>query len=115
MPSADSIRRSHTDRLGAVRAVVVTVDSAVAPERRRRSDAERPDGGVEHAPDGCYDTSANPRLPLHGPPRYLLAVSDTLDLDEGAAGALPESIVRFTEIPNGTELLSRLERLVAEA
>ena len=34
---------------------------------------------------------------------------------EGAAGALPESIVRFTEIPNATELLSRLERLVAEA
>ena len=74
-----------------------------------------PDGGVEHAPDGCCDTSANPRLPLHGPPRYLLAVSDTLELDDGAAGELPGSIVRFTEIPNATELLSRLERLVAEA
>ena len=74
-----------------------------------------PDGGVEHAPDGCCDTSANPRLPLHGPPRYLLTVSDTLEIDEGAAGELPESIVRFTEIPNATELLSRLERLVAEA
>jgi hypothetical protein len=31
------------------------------------------------------------------------------------AGALPESIVRFKEILNATEVLSRLERLVAEA
>ena len=28
-----------------------------------------PDGGVEHAPDGCYDTSANPRLPLQRHPQ----------------------------------------------
>jgi hypothetical protein len=28
---------------------------------------------------------------------------------------LPESIVRFTEILNATDVLSRLERLVAEA
>jgi predicted nuclease of restriction endonuclease-like RecB superfamily len=54
-------------------------------------------------------------LPLHGPSRYLLAVSDRLKVDEGAAGELPASIVRFKEIPNATEVLSRLERMVAEA
>jgi predicted nuclease of restriction endonuclease-like RecB superfamily len=54
-------------------------------------------------------------LPLHGPPRYLLAVSDRLKVDEGAAGELPASIVRFKEIPNAAEVLARLERLIAEA
>ena len=56
---------------------------------------------------------AAPRLlPRHGPPRYVLAISDRLKVDEEALGELPGPILRFKEIPNAPELAALLETFV---
>lgn len=52
-------------------------------------------------------------LPKHGPPRYVLALSDRLKVDEGTLAALDGPVVAFKEIPNAPEILKRLESFVA--
>ncbi|RUL87689.1 DUF790 family protein [Tautonia sociabilis] len=47
-------------------------------------------------------------LPTHGPSRYLLAISDSMKVDEGAATNLSGPILRFKEIPNAREMLALL-------
>lgn len=54
-------------------------------------------------------------LPVHGPPRYLLAVSERLKVDEKPADSLAGSLVRFKEVPNAQEMLARLEAMIVEA
>jgi predicted nuclease of restriction endonuclease-like RecB superfamily len=51
-------------------------------------------------------------LPRHGPPRYLLALSDRLKVDEEALEALPGPVLRFKEIPNAGELVGLLEKFL---
>ncbi|HWE37930.1 MAG TPA: DUF790 family protein [Isosphaeraceae bacterium] len=51
-------------------------------------------------------------LPRHGPPRYLLAISDRLKVDEEALGELTGPVLRFKEIPNAPELAGLLDRFV---
>ncbi len=53
-------------------------------------------------------------LPAHGPPRYVLAVSDKLKVDESALDALACPILPFREIPNALELAGLLARFVPE-
>jgi uncharacterized protein len=47
-------------------------------------------------------------LPKHGPPRYVLAISERLKVDEGALGELSGPVLRFKEIPNAPELAALL-------
>ncbi len=47
-------------------------------------------------------------LPRHGPPRYVLAISDRLKVDEEALQDLQGPILRFKEIPNASELAALL-------
>ncbi|QDV33476.1 DUF790 family protein [Tautonia plasticadhaerens] len=47
-------------------------------------------------------------LPKHGPPRYLLAISDSMKVDEGAIQGLSGPVLRFKEIPNAKEMLALL-------
>jgi predicted nuclease of restriction endonuclease-like RecB superfamily len=54
-------------------------------------------------------------LPLYGPPRYVLAISDRLKVDEEALRELPGPILRFKEIPNATELAALLDTFVSAA
>ena len=51
-------------------------------------------------------------LPLHGPPRIVLAISDRLNVDEEAFQDFKLPVLRFKEIPNATELVGLLERFV---
>lgn len=51
-------------------------------------------------------------LPRHGPPRYLLAISEKMKVDEEALGELKGPILRFKEIPNATEMAALLDRFV---
>ena len=51
-------------------------------------------------------------LPRHGPPRYVLAISEKLKVDEEALGELPGPILRFKEIPNAPELAALLDQFV---
>ena len=51
-------------------------------------------------------------LPLHGPPRYVLAISDRLKVDEEALHEVQGPILRFKEIPNASELAALLESFV---
>lgn len=51
-------------------------------------------------------------LPRHGPPRYVLAISDRLKVDEEALGELSGPVLRFKEIPNAPELAALLDRFV---
>ncbi len=51
-------------------------------------------------------------LPQHGPPRYLLAISDKLKVDEEALEDLSGPVLRFREIPNSHELITLLDKLV---
>ncbi len=51
-------------------------------------------------------------LPEHGPPRYLLAISDRLKVDEEALETLSGPVLRFKEIPNAPEMAALLERLI---
>ncbi|MEW4567597.1 DUF790 family protein [Tautonia sp. JC769] len=48
-------------------------------------------------------------LPHQGPPRYVLAISDSMKVDEGAAKDLEGPVLRFKEIPNAREMLSLLK------
>jgi len=52
-------------------------------------------------------------LPHHGPPRYVLAISDRLKVDEEALQELNGPILRFKEIPNATELAALLNTFVS--
>ena len=54
-------------------------------------------------------------LPRHGPPRFVLAISDRLKVDEEALQELAGPILRFKEIPNATELAALLDRFVGPA
>ncbi len=54
-------------------------------------------------------------LPQHGPPRYVLAVSDRLKVDEESLDELTGPVLRFKEIPNAPEFLGLLERFVKDA
>ena len=49
-------------------------------------------------------------LPRYGPPRFVLAISDRLKVDEEALQELAVPILRFKEIPNATELVALLDR-----
>ena len=51
-------------------------------------------------------------LPQYGPPRFVLAISDRLKVDEEALQDLAVPILRFKEIPNATELAALLDQLV---
>lgn len=51
-------------------------------------------------------------LPRHGPPRYVLAISERLKVDEGALESLAGPVLRFKEIPNATELAALLEGFI---
>ena len=51
-------------------------------------------------------------LPRHGPPRFVLAISDRLKVDEEALQELPGPILRFKEIPNASELAALLDTFV---
>jgi predicted nuclease of restriction endonuclease-like RecB superfamily len=53
-------------------------------------------------------------LPLYGPKRYLLAISDRLKVDDEAIDALQAPVLRFKEIPNAPEMAALLDRLVDE-
>ena len=54
-------------------------------------------------------------LPIHGPKRYVLAVSERLKVDEEAFPDNPAPILRFKEIPNAVELAAMLDRLITES
>ena len=54
-------------------------------------------------------------LPRYGPPRFVLAISDRLKVDEEALQELAVPILRFKEIPNATELAALLDRFVGPA
>jgi predicted nuclease of restriction endonuclease-like RecB superfamily len=51
-------------------------------------------------------------LPRYGPPRFVLAISDRLKVDEETLHELAVPILRFKEIPNATELATLLDRFV---
>jgi hypothetical protein len=53
-------------------------------------------------------------LPQHGPPRYVLAISDKLKVDEEALGELSGPVLRFKEIPNAPEFAGLLDRFLSE-
>lgn len=53
-------------------------------------------------------------LPNHGPPRYVLAISDRLKVDEEALGDLRGPVLRFKEIPNAIELATLLDRFLPD-
>jgi predicted nuclease of restriction endonuclease-like RecB superfamily len=48
-------------------------------------------------------------LPEHGPPRYVLAISEKFKVDEGSLESLAGPVLRFKEIPNSVELLTMLD------
>jgi len=54
-------------------------------------------------------------LPRHGPPRFVLAISDRLKVDEEALQDLHGPILRFKEIPNASELAALLNSFVNQA
>jgi uncharacterized protein len=51
-------------------------------------------------------------LPRFGPPRFVLAISDRLKVDDEALEDLGVPILRFKEIPNATELAAVLDRFI---
>ncbi|QEH34949.1 hypothetical protein OJF2_34940 [Aquisphaera giovannonii] len=51
-------------------------------------------------------------LPRHGPPRFVLIISDKLKVDEGALGELSGPILWFKEIPSAPELGAMLGSLL---
>ncbi|MBV8556928.1 MAG: DUF790 family protein [Planctomycetaceae bacterium] len=53
-------------------------------------------------------------LPRHGPPRYVLAISDRLKVDEGTLSDLPGPVLRFKEIPNAQEMAALLDRFLRD-
>jgi predicted nuclease of restriction endonuclease-like RecB superfamily len=54
-------------------------------------------------------------LPLHGPPRFVLAISDRLKVDEEALNDMQGPILRFKEIPNASELTALLQTFIERA
>jgi predicted nuclease of restriction endonuclease-like RecB superfamily len=48
-------------------------------------------------------------LPRFGPPRFVLAISDRLKVDEETLSELPGPVLRFKEIPNAVEMAARLD------
>ncbi len=48
-------------------------------------------------------------LPQYGPPRFVLAISDRLKVDEEALQDLSVPVLRFKEIPSATELAALLD------
>ena len=52
-------------------------------------------------------------LPKHGPPRYLLAISERLKVDDEILDELGGPVLRFKEIPNAVELSGMLDRMIA--
>jgi len=53
-------------------------------------------------------------LPRHGPPRYVLAISDRLKVDDETAAQLAGPILRFKEIPNAQEMLQLLNMFLSD-
>jgi hypothetical protein len=51
-------------------------------------------------------------LPRLGPPRYLLAISDRLKVDEDTLSDLPGAVLRFKEIPNAVEMAALLDKFL---
>lgn len=51
-------------------------------------------------------------LPMHGPPRFVLAISDRLKVDEEALQEVKGPILRFKEIPNASELNGLLAKFI---
>ncbi len=51
-------------------------------------------------------------LPLHGPPRFVLAISERMKVDEETLGEIKAPILRFKEIPNASDLAALLEGFV---
>ena len=51
-------------------------------------------------------------LPEHGPPRYVLAISEAMKVDEEALGELAGPVLRFREIPNAPKLIELLDGLI---
>jgi predicted nuclease of restriction endonuclease-like RecB superfamily len=51
-------------------------------------------------------------LPRYGPPRFVLAISDRLKVDEEALEDLPGPILRFKDIPSASELGTMLDRFL---
>jgi uncharacterized protein len=54
-------------------------------------------------------------LPRFGPPRFVLAISEKLKVDEETLEELAVPILRFKEIPSATELVALLDRFVGPA
>jgi predicted nuclease of restriction endonuclease-like RecB superfamily len=54
-------------------------------------------------------------LPRFGPPRFVLAISDRLKVDEEALEELPGGVLRFKEIPSAPELAALLDRFLPGA
>lgn len=48
-------------------------------------------------------------LPKHGPPRYLLLITEKLKVEEAALGELKGPVLRYREIPNASDLANTLE------
>jgi uncharacterized protein len=51
-------------------------------------------------------------LPLHGPERFVLAISERLKVDEESLQDFKVPVLRFKEIPNATELTGLLDQFV---
>ena len=51
-------------------------------------------------------------LPEHGPPRYLLAISEAMKVDEEALEELVGPVLRFREIPNASKVIELLDALI---
>lgn len=54
-------------------------------------------------------------LPQHGPPRYVLAISDRMQVDEESLDDLKGPILRFKEIPSASEMSNLLGRFLPDA
>jgi predicted nuclease of restriction endonuclease-like RecB superfamily len=54
-------------------------------------------------------------LPRYGPPRFVLAISNRLKVDEEALEELKGPILRFKEIPNASELAALLDTFLGPA
>ena len=51
-------------------------------------------------------------LPVHGPARFVLAISERLKVDEESLQDFNVPVLRFKEIPNATELAGMLDRFL---
>lgn len=53
-------------------------------------------------------------LPEHGPPRYVLALSDRMKVDDETLGELAGPVLRFKEIPNASEMAAILDGFLGD-